>query len=155
MLTTVCCSIAPILTYWNIPVYGGIMHLFQHVRIGVRKQKGPVLTGPFHAYIYILLSYFLIFSSGIPYLASGCFIQYPASRVQHLFLRSSPKPPVSSLRLCYSYRNDSTGFDLAARMAWKLTVKSAISRAAIPAMKNIQRAMFIRYANWCSHRFMK
>ena len=65
------CSIATILTYWNIPVYGDTEHLFQDVRIDRLQRK----TGRFPqacligTTILIIQSY--ISELFIPYLVSG------------------------------------------------------------------------------------
>src|SRR4030095_15765290 len=61
----------------------------------------------------------------------------------------------SRFTICpYSVRNDFTGFAIAALIARKLTVANAISKAAIPAVRNTHHSIFILYAKTWSQLFM-
>jgi len=50
----------------------------------------------------------------------------------------------------YSYLKLSTGFDIAAFIAWKLTVANAISIAIPPERTNIHQPISILYAKFFS-----
>ena len=58
---------------------------------------------------------------------------------------------LNSSLITHSVLNDFTGFVIAAFIAWKLTVTSAINIAAAPAKANAVQPMGIRYAKSCNH----
>ena len=55
----------------------------------------------------------------------------------------------------HSYFNDSTGFALAALIAWKLIVANAITKAIPPESANIHQLISILYAKFWSHLFFR
>ena len=56
--------------------------------------------------------------------------------------------------LLYSVRKLLTGFEIAALIAWKLTVNNATTKVLRPAMMNTVQLIFILYAKSSSHLFI-